>query len=545
MLYAQGGRSRSLAGPDVSTGAGVQGTQLEADGPHLGAVLRKVKTLRGRRSRVPAGPHAQPLAAAQRAQRAHRQPPPLGSIGSPPSQSKRQCFIRFMRGFITSLIAVFAVTVTLASVKVAMLVASRELPAWSLDADSMLAEAALSSMSVTAGSEQPAEPLAETLVLYVFSNTDPEYYNNLLFFVKHGMPGCNTCEYIVVINRNQDDPAVELPELPPNARYLEHANECFDWGTFGWALETELVDFIAYKYFVFLNSSVRGPFIPSYLKGKVHFTELMTSKLVGDVKLVGPTINCESSAEFSTGELRQNPHVQSFAVATDRIGMDLLVANGNVFKCHEAFQDTIFYSELGSSAVILDAGYTLNSFMARYDGVDWRDRQFWGCNGDANPFNYALEDPVGLAPMELMFVKVKGMMREVGCPSVRTAVAYAEWYDQTAEGAPTPQENPVEDHLWELRAPHILHKATVGLECFDCEYYHVHNEDLADWTCWAAFSHFINYGQFELRPHRFACDMALENKAVPYAPADDGRGWHQLVSGGCVLAPVEASPQLP
>lgn len=59
---------------------------------------------------------------------------------------------------------------------------------------------------------------------------------------------------------------VELPELPPNARYLHHPNQCYDWGTFGWVLKTEDIDTTAYKHFIFLNSSVRGPFLPPYLQ---------------------------------------------------------------------------------------------------------------------------------------------------------------------------------------------------------------------------------------------------------------------------------------
>lgn len=39
---------------------------------------------------------------------------------------------------------------------------------------------------------------------------------------------------------------------------------CFDWGTVGWLLRTKRVDPQRYKYFVFLNSSVRGPFLPAY-----------------------------------------------------------------------------------------------------------------------------------------------------------------------------------------------------------------------------------------------------------------------------------------
>jgi hypothetical protein len=29
--------------------------------------------------------------------------------------------------------------------------------------------------------------------------------------------------------------------LPPNARYVTHRNECYDWGTLGWLLTTQKV----------------------------------------------------------------------------------------------------------------------------------------------------------------------------------------------------------------------------------------------------------------------------------------------------------------
>ncbi len=56
----------------------------------------------------------------------------------------------------------------------------------------------------------------------------------------------------------------ELPELPANARYIFHENRCYDWGTIGWALETGKVDASLYRYIIFMNSSVRGPFLPNY-----------------------------------------------------------------------------------------------------------------------------------------------------------------------------------------------------------------------------------------------------------------------------------------
>lgn len=56
----------------------------------------------------------------------------------------------------------------------------------------------------------------------------------------------------------------DLPTLPSNARYTTHENKCYDWGTFGWAMQTGKVDTSKYKYIIFMNSSVRGPYLPPY-----------------------------------------------------------------------------------------------------------------------------------------------------------------------------------------------------------------------------------------------------------------------------------------
>ena len=72
-----------------------------------------------------------------------------------------------------------------------------------------------------------------------------------------------------------------------------------------------------YKFFVWVNSSVRGPFLPAYLAGTMHWTEALTGKLTESVKLVGATINCGG------GYFHPNPqpHVQSYAIATDQVGL--------------------------------------------------------------------------------------------------------------------------------------------------------------------------------------------------------------------------------
>jgi hypothetical protein len=58
-----------------------------------------------------------------------------------------------------------------------------------------------------------------------------------------------------------------LPELPEHAAYVPHENECYDWGSYGWMLlQTGFVNIKKYRYFFFINSSVRGPYLPAYAR---------------------------------------------------------------------------------------------------------------------------------------------------------------------------------------------------------------------------------------------------------------------------------------
>lgn len=73
--------------------------------------------------------------------------------------------------------------------------------------------------------------------------------------------------------------------------------------------------FRRYRFFVWVNSSVRGPFLPAYLHGAMHWTEALTRKITESVKLVGATINCGGGYFHPDPQ----PHVQSYAVAMDTV----------------------------------------------------------------------------------------------------------------------------------------------------------------------------------------------------------------------------------
>ena len=58
----------------------------------------------------------------------------------------------------------------------------------------------------------------------------------------------------------------KLPPIPANAKYVQHKNECYDWGTFGWLLlKSGHVTPSKYTFIVLTNSSVRGPYLPPYV----------------------------------------------------------------------------------------------------------------------------------------------------------------------------------------------------------------------------------------------------------------------------------------
>eukprot|EP00798_Chlamydomonas_sp_ICE-L_P028092 gene28092-31200_t len=330
------------------------------------------------------------------------------------------------------------------------------------------------------------------LVMYIFAATDPEFLDNLRFFISEAVEQDTLCEYVIVVQRYRDEEQsaeVDLPLLPPHAKYVFHENECYDWGTFGWLLRSGHVDIRKYLYFIFMNCSVRGPFYPSYARGHVHWTHPFLRRLRGDVKLVGPTISCEGSpldgAMSDPSKWRWNPHVQSYVVATDRcvaqvgfqvseegqacvpvpqqqtgaegtrcpvppwvaqlglqvseegqacvpvpqqqVGLQVLKRDKHVFQCHSNRWNTIYHSELGSSAAMFRAGYNIDCLMERYQDVDWRDPTNWVCNARFSPQGENFLDGITLDPLEVMFVKVKSFTLMNAISYGVRAVKYGVW----------------------------------------------------------------------------------------------------------------------
>lgn len=86
------------------------------------------------------------------------------------------------------------------------------------------------------------------------------------------MPLHQRCAYLVVVHEKALHSVEELPAVP-GVTYIYYGGACYEWGIVGWALHSRMVAWQHYSYFIFLSSAVRGPFLPTYLQERMHWTQ--------------------------------------------------------------------------------------------------------------------------------------------------------------------------------------------------------------------------------------------------------------------------------
>lgn len=209
-----------------------------------------------------------------------------------------------------------------------------------------------------------------TCVVYHFFDSGPEARKNLEHLFDFGYRA--DLDFYLVI-------AGQAPEGIPSAANIsvrEIENRNLDFGGYGHAI-TSVVPVDRYDDFIFLNSSVRGPFMPAYVGS---WTAPFLSQLVGDVGIVGSTINILSpTQEFSVlyqekfGGTPPFSHLQTMCFAVGRPVLKRLIAE-NFFEIGAPLTkpEVIVNAELRLSRRILEWGYNLKCLIPRYNEVDYR-----------------------------------------------------------------------------------------------------------------------------------------------------------------------------
>jgi hypothetical protein len=288
---------------------------------------------------------------------------------------------------------------------------------------------------------------AEVLLIYVYANTHSHAYENLKYFIDTSVRDDNNVDYYFILQQIENKPINEneMPLLPKkNAYYIQHENKCFDFGTFGWFLNeytygnpwlnkypkgNQKLNLKRYKYFIFMNSSIRGPFFTPYfiqlvldLNKNYYWYSVFTRRIDKKVKLVGCTISCETA-----------PHVQAYLFATDFNGLTILLKPGKwggtsddgIFACHSTKDQILTNSELPASNRILESGYMIDSLLTKYQKVNFSELYNRGCNSNKNPYLDKGLEGTSLEPYEVVFVKYNDL--ETAKDTRDRAKLYQKW----------------------------------------------------------------------------------------------------------------------
>ena len=134
----------------------------------------------------------------------------------------------------------------------------------------------------------------------------------------------------------------------------------------GGEASSAIVNTSRFDYFVLIPDTVRGPFLPNYVRGD-SWPDLLTGMLSDRVKLVGPSINCHG-CDTDPRRCRSTLHSEGHLMATDRVGLRILTS---FWRRPAGKAEAIGRNEMGSTKVLLDAGYNLGSLQ-----LFWKDHDF-------------------------------------------------------------------------------------------------------------------------------------------------------------------------
>eukprot|EP00792_Barthelona_sp_PAP020_P010267 TRINITY_DN359_c0_g1_i1.p1 TRINITY_DN359_c0_g1~~TRINITY_DN359_c0_g1_i1.p1 ORF type:complete len:401 (+),score=107.75 TRINITY_DN359_c0_g1_i1:30-1205(+) len=209
------------------------------------------------------------------------------------------------------------------------------------------------------------------LAYYKSRNTNYDIERNFRYFQKEGIK-CNNSHVDFIIIENSDVNSIPLTNVNPNrcnnVFYFERKNENYDFGAYAEVLERFENEHIekklkeVYKYFFFMNGSVRGPFLSPLLSNtvKASWWKLFIKLFNANVAIVGPTLNCHPILGC---------HIQSGMFVLNNMGFDEVFP---LWKSTSANMKEAQMLEVKTSQHLLKKGYNMNTLMPTYVDIDWQ-----------------------------------------------------------------------------------------------------------------------------------------------------------------------------
>ena len=248
------------------------------------------------------------------------------------------------------------------------------------------------------------------LVIYHYYEKDQSYIDNFLHFIQFAYrPELN---YLIVI---AGIISIELPQAS-NITYFYAKNQNFDYGGYAQAIK-DLKFETNYAHFIFVNSSVRGPFLPAYSQ-KIWASNLfeLYSENIG---IVGTAISLTPShhaiskmyhEKYGYAERNKNilAHVQSTCYVLSRPVLCSLINEGFYDVSESLSKDeTVRDYEMRLSQNLLGRGLNLKCMLPEYNKPDYRSLSH-EINPSAREGDSGFENSYfgrTVHPYEAMFIK--------------------------------------------------------------------------------------------------------------------------------------------
>ena len=245
-------------------------------------------------------------------------------------------------------------------------------------------------------------PQIKTCVIYHYFEANATYAKNFKHFLTFGT-SIDADIFCVISERC----SFKLPRIK-NVYYLYTKNHNYDYGAYAWALDKE-IPIQDYEYFVFVNSSIRGPYLPSYTS--TPWTLPFIEKLSNEIGLVGSSITIlQGHTQFEKDFKHQgaSSHVQSMVYAIKKNHLKFLIKKG-LFKRDLTLSkdELISRYEIAMSHHTLQHGLNIQCLLPEYNSIDYRKPHHeinpTAHNGDSQfPHAYFGRTP---HPYEVIFIK--------------------------------------------------------------------------------------------------------------------------------------------
>lgn len=255
-------------------------------------------------------------------------------------------------------------------------------------------------------------------VFYSYFETNKSQ-KNLEFFVKNGINLNDDIFYVFLINNHNY--SVKIPNQK-NIKIVCRDNIGHDFGSWKDGLKSIKETF---DYYIFMNDTVRGPFLPRYIPKNITWYQMFCNLISEKVKLSGLTINyfpwhhhklkdsennnlgkCCIDA-YSDGKYK---HVQSMMFCTDKVGLEIL--NKNIFNLTlNEYEDIykknrknfIMRFEIGMSQQIIKHGFDIAALYVcdikkHKTGDIWYNNKYFGTT---------------MNPLETIFIKKNRIDSEI------------------------------------------------------------------------------------------------------------------------------------